>query len=192
MTPLPACFAVHRGWWPACVVAIQGIVPWEQPTLRICGRQLEAPRMTAWFGPASYSYSGYTHAAREMPTWLYALASRLRLETGERFDSVLLNLYRDGSDSVGWHADDEPELGPDPTIASLSLGAPRRFAIRPRELGRRSGYTPPDAGWTLELGDGDLLVMSGESQRAYLHSVPKTTREVGPRINLSFRRMVRS
>ena len=94
------------------------------------------------------------------------------------FNSCLANLYRDGSDSMGFHSDDEPELGPEPTIASVSLGARRRFVLRHRVTRER---------WTWDLGEGDLLVMRDESQRDYAHAVPKTTRPVGPRMNLTFR-----
>jgi alkylated DNA repair dioxygenase AlkB len=92
---------------------------------------------------------------------------------------VLLNLYRDGRDGMGWHADDEPELGPQPAIASLSLGATRRFRLRHRR--RR------DTGVTLDLAHGSLLLMAGATQRHYVHAVPKTARPVGERINLTFR-----
>lgn len=97
---------------------------------------------------------------------------------GTEFNSCLANLYRDGSDSMGFHSDDEPELGPQPTIASVSLGSRRRFVLRHRVTRER---------WTWDLGEGDLLVMRDESQRDYAHAVPKTTRQVGPRMNLTFR-----
>ena len=94
------------------------------------------------------------------------------------FNSCLANLYRDGSDSMGYHSDNEPELGPEPTIASISLGARRRFVLRHRMTREQ---------WAWELGEGDLLVMRDESQRDYAHAVPKTSRLVGPRMNLTFR-----
>ena len=94
------------------------------------------------------------------------------------FNSCLANLYRDGSDSMGYHSDDEPELGPRPTIASISLGARRNFALRHRVSRQR---------WTWSLGEGDLLVMRAEAQSDYAHAVPKTAKPVGPRMNLTFR-----
>jgi 2OG-Fe(II) oxygenase superfamily len=97
---------------------------------------------------------------------------------GVDFNSCLANLYRDGSDSMGFHSDDEPELGPEPIIASISLGARRRFVLRHRVSRER---------WSWNLGAGDLLVMRNESQRDYAHAVPKTSRRIGPRMNLTFR-----
>jgi alkylated DNA repair dioxygenase AlkB len=98
---------------------------------------------------------------------------------GQRFNSVLLNLYRDGRDGMGWHSDDEPELGPDPVIASVSLGATRRFRMRHR---KQRGET-----MGIDLEHGSVLLMRGPTQHRWLHAVPKTTRPVGERINLTFR-----
>ena len=111
---------------------------------------------------------------------LDALGARAGEAAGTAFNSVLMNLYRDGRDSMGWHSDDEPELGDDPVIASLSLGAPRRFVLRhAKKRGR----------WiTLVLGDASLLVMAGTTQRFYRHAVPKED-DAGERINLTFRRI---
>ena len=139
---------------------------------------MPTPRLTAWMGDHAYRYSGLTNEPQPWPPALATLRDRLSEELGAPFNSCLANLYRDGSDSMGYHADDEPELGPQPVIASISLGARRRFALRHRTSRQR---------WTWELGEGDLLVMSGESQRDYLHAVPKTARPVGPRMNLTFR-----
>jgi len=110
---------------------------------------------------------------------LKATAERL---AGERFNSVLLNLYRSGADSVSWHRDAEPALGPDPVIASLSLGAVRRFKLRHR---REKGLTVD-----LDLPPGSCLVLGPGSQRHWLHALPKTAKPVGPRLNLTFRRVV--
>jgi alkylated DNA repair dioxygenase AlkB len=100
--------------------------------------------------------------------------------TAHRFNSVLLNLYRNGRDSMGWHADDEPELGPAPAIASVSLGALRRFRLRPR-----AGLV--HAPLSLDLPHGSLLLMRGPTQQHWQHALPKTARPVGPRLNLTFR-----
>jgi len=100
-----------------------------------------------------------------------------------RPDAALVNLYRDGRDAVGWHADDEAYLGPDPLVASLSLGAPRRFVLRPRPAGPSAGRSRVE----IVLGDGDLLVMGGATQRRWQHSVPRSSRPVGARVNLTLR-----
>ena len=109
------------------------------------------------------------------------MRTRLQDETGSPFNSVLVNRYRSGADAMGWHSDDEPELGAQPVIASLSLGAARRFAFKHRH----------DAALkqTLELGHGDLLLMGGDTQRHYKHALPRTVKPVGERINLTFRQI---
>jgi len=155
---------------------------WEQRAIRMFGQLLPQPRLTAWYGDseARYTYSGL---AWEPRPWLPALEA-LRQQVSEAaeapFNSVLLNLYRDGHDSMGWHADDEPELGPAPTIASLSLGATRRFRLRPR-----AGLAHAPFG--LDLLSGSLLLMRGPTQQHWQHALPKTSRPVGPRLNLTFR-----
>lgn len=159
---------------------------WEQRHITLFGQRHPQPRLTAWYGDpgASYTYSGLRW---EPQPWLPALTQlRIRLEeaTSARYNSVLLNLYRDGRDSMGYHADDEPELGPAPTIASLSLGSTRRFRLRPRP----GLETPADAApLGLDLSSGSLLLMRGLTQAHWQHAVTKTTRSVGPRLNLTFR-----
>ena len=175
---IPEGFKLVSGWRQLNLeTAIAGIT-WEQPELRIYGRKVLAPRMTAWFGDGAYTYSGKRQEPAPMPTWVDAARQDIEALTGARFNSVLLNYYRDGRDSVSWHSDDEPEIGAEPTIASWSLGAARTFAVKPVASGER---------WSAPLGNGDLLIMSGRSQADYLHSVPKTTKPIGPRINLTFR-----
>lgn len=157
---------------------VLGAVEWVQHRLTMFGRLLDEPRLSAWYGDHPYTYSG---VPRDPLPWNEPL-SRLRgiceRITGSAFNTVLANLYRDGSDSMGWHADDEPELGPSPVIASVSLGAPRRFKLRHR-----------DSGETVEcrLPPGSLLVMSGACQRRWMHAVPKEKRVSEPRINLTYR-----
>ncbi len=163
----------------ALFAELRQVIGWEQHQIRIHGRTLPTPRLTAWMGDAAYTYSGLTNEPQPWPVALAELRDRLCTELGSEFNSCLANLYRDGQDSMGYHSDDEPELGPRPVIASISLGDRRRFALRHRETKQR---------WTWELGRGDLLVMSEESQRDYAHAVPKTSRLVGPRMNLTFRR----
>lgn len=177
----PACVTYRPGWVPdaeAVFADLQTEIAWEQHTIRIHGRTVPTPRLTAWMGDSAYRYSGLVNEPQPWPSALAGLRDRLRRELGFAFNSCLANLYRDGSDSMGYHADDEPELGPRPVIASISLGARRRFALRHRSSGER---------WTWELGEGDLLVMSDESQSEYRHAVPKTAKPVGPRMNLTFR-----
>jgi len=158
------------------------LVDWKQQIIRIHGRAIASPRLSAWYGDpgARYRYSGL---ALEPSTWLpilLELKATIEVACDVSFNSVLLNLYRDGSDSMGWHSDDEPELGERAVIASLSLGAPRRFRLRHR---RRSEIPPIE----IDLDGGSLLVMQGDTQRFWKHQVPKTRRAVGPRINLTFR-----
>lgn len=174
---LPVGFEIARGW--AADVRLQDVIAaiaWEQRTVRIFGRSMPQPRLTAWMGSGSYSYSGQRHAPAPMPAVVAALHARL----GGDYNSVLANQYRDGRDSVAWHADDEPELGDAPRIASLSLGAPRVFQIR------ANGARYADR-VEIVLAHGDLLVMSGASQRDYQHRVPKSPTPVGARVNLTFR-----
>jgi alkylated DNA repair dioxygenase AlkB len=157
-------------------------IAWERHHLRIFGREVAAPRLSSWVGDADavYRYSG----TRFVPhAWTPALA-QLRdvlLAQGDDCNSVLCNLYRDGRDSMGWHSDDEPELGAEPAILSFSFGGVRRLRLRHR---RR-----PDARLELELPSGSLLRMAGATQRYYRHDLPKTARPVAARINLTFRRV---
>lgn len=163
---------------------LHGQISWETHRLRLFGRWVDAPRLSCWIGDpgAVYRYSGRTFAPQPWPHALLPLRQRLREELGVDFNSVLANLYRDGRDAMGWHSDDEPELGPEPVIASLSLGAARRFVLR-----RRDDHAVKQA---LVLEPGSLLVMRGASQRDWQHALPRTARPVGPRINLTFRRIV--
>ena len=166
----------------ALLTDLTATVAWEQRTIRLFGQEFPQPRLTAWYGDpeARYTYSGL---AWEPRPWLPALANlRARVEaaTAARYNSVLLNLYRNGRDSMGWHADDEPELGLTPSIASLSLGAARRFRLRPR-----AGL--PHAPLGIDLPTGSLLLMRGPTQQHWQHALPKTARLVGPRLNLTFR-----
>ena len=158
--------------------ALVDAVAWDQPIVTVFGRQHATPRLTAWFGDGAYSYSGITHPPAAFPGPLAEIRDRLTDEVGVRFNSCLANLYRDGRDSMGAHADNEPELGREPTIASVSLGEPRRFVMTHVATGRRFAWS---------LGAGDLLVMFGESQSDYRHGVPKTAARVGRRLNLTFR-----
>lgn len=153
-------------------------VPWEARPITVFGRTVMQPRLACWFGDVSYSYSGITLEPRSWSPRLAHVKAGVEDATGQQFNSVLVNLYRDGNDSMGWHADDEAELGPEPFIASVSVGCTRRFRIRHRESKE-----------TIEIAlePGSLLTMSGLSQRYWMHEVPKSKRVVEPRINLTFR-----
>lgn len=168
----------------ALLAALRRDLPWETHRIRLFGREIDSPRRSVWIGDADavYRYSGARFLPRPWTPALRALGERLEAVTGARFDSVLANLYRDGRDAMGWHSDDEPELGPQPVIASVSLGAPRRFALKARAGQSRMA---------LELPHGSLLVMAGDTQRLYRHALPRTARPVGPRINLTYRRVAR-
>lgn len=163
--------------------ALLAQVPWEIHRIRMFGRWLDSPRLSCWMGDADahYRYSGADFAPHPWAPAVQALRERLQLACDGRFNSVLLNCYRDGRDSMGWHSDDEPELGARPLIASLSLGAPRRFLLRRRD--------DPAQKFEYLLGHGDLLLMRGHCQRDYQHALPKTARVSGERINLTFRQI---
>lgn len=179
---------LDRAWLPAGVadallVALREHVPWETHRIRMFGREVDSPRLSCWIGDpgTAYTYSRTRFAPRAWPGALVPIRERLRDALGEDFNSVLANRYRDGRDRMGWHSDDEPELGPQPVIASVSLGATRRFALKPRGEG-----TP----LSLELPHGSLLVMRGDTQAHYRHALPGTARPVAERINLTFRRIL--
>jgi alkylated DNA repair dioxygenase AlkB len=157
---------------------------WGHDRIRIFGKEHAAPRLTAWYGDLgiSYHYSGVTHVARPWTNELAALRERVVADTGAHFNFVLANLYRDGADSLGWHSDDERVLGKQPVIASLSFGATRRLRFRTRTA-------VPAATTAIDLEHGSLLVMFGQSQREWQHSLPRTKRVHDARINLTFRRL---
>ena len=158
-------------------------LPWTQQRIRLYGKYLLQPRLSCWIGDpqARYTYSGTQFHPQPWPAALLSIKQRIEILSGHRFNSVLCNAYRDGRDSMGWHADDEPELGPQPAIASYSLGATRSFQMRPKQRPRPS---PP---WSLELLHDDLLVMSGSTQQHWQHGIPKRRRVHEWRINLTFR-----
>jgi alkylated DNA repair dioxygenase AlkB len=164
------------------LAALTQTLDWRQETLTIMGRKVQAPRVTAWYGEHGYRYSGLDHPARPLPACLAPARQLAERLAGQPFNSVLANLYRDGQDSMGWHADNERSLGPAPVIASLSLGAMRRFQLKHR--------TEPGLRLALDLPPGSCLVMAGPIQQLWLHQLPKTTRPIGPRLNLTFRRIL--
>ena len=168
----------------ALLAALSAEIPWEQHRIRLYGREHASPRLSCWIGDpdAAYTYSRTRFEPRPWPPALQAVRARVEAAAGVAMNSVLANLYRDGADHMGWHADDEPELGPQPVIASLSLGATRRFVLRHRrDPGRKAA---------IDLTHGSLLVMAGDLQANWQHALNKTARPVGPRVNLTFRRLV--
>ena len=155
--------------------------PWQQPQVQIYGRQLPVPRLVAWYGDAeaSYRYSGLTHQPLLWTPLLTEIRARVVEAVGQPLNGVLLNYYRDGNDSMGWHSDDEAELGANPLVASLNLGGTRRFDLR------RKGQSRIEH--SLLLNHGSLLVMSGPTQHYWQHQVAKTRSACAPRLNLTFR-----
>ncbi|GAB3729378.1 alpha-ketoglutarate-dependent dioxygenase AlkB [Silanimonas algicola] len=156
-------------------------VPWTVHRIRMFGRWVDSPRLSCWMGDpkARYRYSGALFEPEPWHPAIHDLLPRLEAACGASFNSVLINRYRTGGDSMGWHSDDEPELGPAPVIASLSLGAERRFLLRMR------ADHAVKAEW--RLADGDLLVMRGDCQRVAQHALPKMAGVMGERVNLTFR-----
>ena len=170
---------------PTCAdawfVRLRDEIAWGQPLLHIHGRDVRVPRLLAWYGDpdARYRYSGLVHQPLPWTPLLSEIRQRVEQAVGQRLNGVLLNYYRDGQDSMGWHSDDEVELGANPLVASLNLGGARRFDLR-RKGGSRIEHS-------LSLEHGSLLVMAGATQHHWQHQVAKTRKAVAPRINLTFR-----
>jgi alkylated DNA repair dioxygenase AlkB len=162
----------------AAFAVLLGALPWESHPFRIFGRTVPMPRRICWFGPVTYAYSGLVHPPAPFPPALAALRDAVGAATGLPFNAVLCNLYRDGADSMGWHTDDDHPSGGQPAVASLSLGAARRFTWRARDGSAR---------WETTLQAGELLLLPGAHLRAVLHALPRSSAPVGPRINLTFR-----
>lgn len=171
-------------------------VPWRAERIVVFGREVAQPRLSAWYGDAdaAYTYSGLHLRPRPWTPLLADLKGRVERASGAEFNSVLLNYYRDHRDGMGFHADDEPELGPRPTIASLSLGERRVFVMkrkRPRGAGPSAGAPEQAPPVRIPLDSGSLLLMRGDTQRHWLHGIAKLSRPCGPRLNLTFRRILR-
>ncbi len=156
-------------------------IAWEQKAIQFMGKQVMQPRLIAWYGDEgkSYRYSGLTVHPLPWTATLLDMKARVEAAANVTFNSVLLNLYRDGQDSVGWHSDDEPELGVNPVIASVSLGAARTFQFKHKQN--------PDLKQSVELTHGCLLLMHGTTQHFWKHQIPKTKKPLAARINLTFR-----
>jgi alkylated DNA repair dioxygenase AlkB len=155
-------------------------IKWKQEKVKMYGKMVNIPRLTAWYGSTDkdYTYSGIRMKPREWSETLLSIKKAVEEKAGSEFTSVLLNLYRNGEDAVGWHSDDERELGENPTIASVSLGTSRTFRFR---------HLEEKLVESIELTHGSLLIMKGETQAKWEHEVPRKKGILKPRINLTFR-----
>jgi alkylated DNA repair dioxygenase AlkB len=179
---LPGLFSAQEA--TALLQELRESVHWRQDKIRFYGKEHDLPRLQQWHGDLglSYTWSGITMSPEPWSPLLLKIKGRLEQAAEARFNTVLLNLYRDGNDTVSWHADNEEELGPQPVIGSVSLGAEREFILRHN--------TRADVGdVTVLLPHGSLLLMAGSTQACWKHSLPRRKRVTAERINLTFRRM---
>ena len=181
-----AFLILHEAWLPvafaeALRAELEAELTWEQRTVQLFGRALLQPRLIAWCGEAPYRYSGQTLEPRGWTPAAQRARELVRQSTQCEFNHLLANLYRDGNDSMGFHSDNEHELGPTPQVASVSFGATRRFRIKPRKSGQAH---------TLDLAHNSLLLMAGTTQAHYVHGVPKQPEIRASRLNLTFRHVV--
>ena len=178
-------------WHPAAdgaLEALQQQVPWRQESIRLFGRIHALPRLTCWMADpgCEYRYSGLQQDPQPWLPALLELREQLSAICSHPLNSLLLNLYRNGADAMGCHADDEPELDPQASIVSLSLGAARTLRFKPKPRSELASGASPIA---VELGHGDLLLMDPPTQEHWLHELPRRKRVETPRINLTFRRI---
>ncbi|GAB4017555.1 alpha-ketoglutarate-dependent dioxygenase AlkB family protein [Spirosoma koreense] len=159
-------------------------IQWKQDKIKLYGKQVPLPRLSAWYGDTDkpYTYSGITLQAHPWTNELLTIKTRIEAASGARFSSVLLNRYRNGQDYVGWHADDEKELGQNPVIGSVNFGATRRFQLR-----RKDDHALKHE---VELRHGTFLLMKASTQHFWQHQVPKTAAKIGERLNLTFRLII--
>lgn len=157
-------------------------IDWQQDEIKLFGKKFLQPRLHAWYGDEgiNYTYSGLSMQTKVWTAGLLRIKRKIEAVYTAAYNSVLLNLYRSGQDSMGWHSDDEPELGKNPIIASLSLGGIRRFHLKHKKNKEIDSVR-------LDLSEGSLLIMAGETQHHWKHQISKTAKEVQPRINLTFR-----
>ena len=186
---IPAVFRWMPGWIEPgeagrLLEILRVEIPWEDHAVTIAGRNIPVPRRVAYFGPFGYAYSGIVHPARALPPVIAELRDRIQGVTAPPFNTVLMNLYRSGSDSVSWHSDDDYPHGGHPAVASLSLGETRRFRVAHKHRANER--------YAIDLTAGGLLLMDGTSQVDYRHSLPKSAKAVGARVNLTFRHMAAS
>lgn len=159
-------------------------IEWRQDEVMIFGKRITTKRKTAWYGEENfrYTYSKMTKTALLWTPQLLGLKQRVEEISGESFNSCLLNLYESGEEGMSWHSDAEAELGKDPAIASLSLGAERKFVLKHKESKEKV---------SLQLENGSLLLMKAATQKNWVHSLPKTKKVQEPRINLTFRKIIK-
>lgn len=155
-------------------------IDWKQESMNMYGKQLNFPRLTAWYGDNDklYSFSGIKLSPQPWNDELLKIKNKIEPKSLVNFNSVLLNRYRNGNDSISWHTDAEKELGKNPTIASVNFGATRKFQLK---------HIHTKEKLEIELTHGSLLIMQGELQHFWQHQVPKTAQKVNERINLTFR-----
>ena len=156
-------------------------IPWQKYQIKIFGKTYDQPRLTSFhsIGNKNYNYSQIGIKSNFMNKDLKSLLNQIHKKSDYRFNSVLLNLYRDGMDSNGWHSDNEPELGDDPKIASITLGEERFFHLKHRKI--------KNLRYKILLKHGSLLLMGEKSQTEWVHQIPKTKKKIKPRINLTYR-----
>jgi alkylated DNA repair dioxygenase AlkB len=167
----------------ALLAALRDELDWEQRFIHLFGREILQPRLISWCGDIAYRYSGQTLEPRPFTSKLSACRDRVSKAAEFEFNHALVNRYRTGLDSMGMHSDDEPELGRDPVVASLSLGVSRRFVIAPKRNHEKR--------YDLVLEHGSLLVMKGACQHHFRHGLPKDSSVQEERINVTFRRLIR-
>jgi alkylated DNA repair dioxygenase AlkB len=189
----PGTFTLHPDFLGAQLAShlfetLSGQLQWEQSTIRMFGKTIQIPRLQVWMGDkeAHYRYSGSDFKPAPWHEQIYQLKTKISARTGHVFNSVLCNLYRDENDSVAWHADDEPELGPTPVIASYSLGASRPFELQLKDKEGRLRRKPVK----IDLPHDSLLVMHEGIQTDWQHRIAKLKRPTAPRINLTFRHIL--
>tara|TARA_R110000744_G_scaffold2614_2_gene10404 strand:- start:6087 stop:6701 length:615 start_codon:yes stop_codon:yes gene_type:complete len=155
-------------------------IKWKQESMKMYGKEIPFPRLTAWYGDQDkpYSFSGITLQPHPWSPGLSKIKNDIEPKANVVFNSVLLNRYRDGSDSISWHTDAEKELGQNPVIASVNFGAERKFQLKHKETEERINIV---------LQHGSLLIMQGELQHYWKHQIPKTKKPLGERVNLTFR-----
>jgi alkylated DNA repair dioxygenase AlkB len=156
---------------------------WSEAKIKIFGKMIKIPRLQAWYGDAgaNYTYSGVTMTSLPWHDELHKLKTKCERQCGSSFNSVLANLYRHGQDSMGMHSDNEAELGSEPLIASVSLGEARNFDFKHKINGEK---------FRLPLEHGSLLIMSAETQKYWQHGIAKTKKQLKPRINFTFRKIL--
>jgi alkylated DNA repair dioxygenase AlkB len=178
----PAFFSAPQA--DRLLVALRDTTAWRQETITLYGKSIDQPRLTAWYGDegCTYIYSGIKNVPLPWTPAILEVKRAVEPPCGVVFNSVLLNRYRTGNDSVSWHADDEPEFGKEPVIASVSLGGARLFQLKHKKRKELKAR--------VELAHGSLLIMRGGTQANWLHQIPKTAKRVEERLNLTFRALI--